>query len=177
MGLYRFFRWISEVGWEIQQKMGIQLPYTHLENHAGTTVYLWQLPAAEVLIDCSPLGSASPPAPSLQRLHIPENCWVKWGDFLSYKTWKLGMFYIKCQWCKILNRAVNASCWTISAEEKGTFTSHIPTLPLPKFSCMAQSNQSFPQEHTQWKSEDSTSSCSFRCFIGSEVLTHWSFFT
>lgn len=87
MGLYCFFKWISEVGWEIQQKMGIQLPYTHLENHAGITVYLWQLSAAEVLVNCSSLGSASPPAPSLQKMA---------GDFLSYKTWKLGMFYIKC---------------------------------------------------------------------------------
>lgn len=34
MGLYWFFKWISEAGWGIQQKMGIQIPYTHLENHS-----------------------------------------------------------------------------------------------------------------------------------------------
>lgn len=72
----------------------------------------------------------------------------KTGDFLSYKAWKLGMFYVKCWWCKILNRAVNTSCWTISAKEKGTFTSHIATLPLPSFLHGSVKPVPFPRAHT-----------------------------
>lgn len=43
-------------GWEIRQMMGIQL-HSHPENHPGTTVSLWQLPASEVLINYSSIGS------------------------------------------------------------------------------------------------------------------------
>lgn len=75
---------MSEDGWEIQQKMGIPLSYTYLENHVGTTVYLWQLPADEILMRST--AHPSPPALCLQRLHIPEKCWVKWAISSLTKT-------------------------------------------------------------------------------------------
>lgn len=83
---------MSEDGWEIQQKTGVPLSYAYLENRVGTAVYLWQLPADEILISCSCLTSC--PVPS-ETAH-PTELLGKMGDFLSYEAWKLEIFSIKC---------------------------------------------------------------------------------